>query len=409
MGGYLRFVRDNAPWLAAGGLLTFGSSFGQTYFISIFAGEIRAEFGLSHGEWGAIYALGTLVSASLMFCVGGLADGYRTRTLAIWNLGVFAAICLAMAAVPAAWLLAVVIFGLRFCGQGMMSHLAAVSTGRWFSAARGRAISVVSMGYSLGEALLPVVFVALMAAFGWRQAWVVAALILLAYVPLMRRLLRAERHPRGQAADDGGTGMLGRHWARGEALRHWLFWACVPGLLAQPVFGTAFFFQQVHLVETKGWTLAGFVALFPIYTAASLTALILGGGLVDRLGAGRVMPLYLLPLVAGLCAISLSDSLWVAGAGMVMIGATQGLSAAVMGAFWPEYYGTRNLGAIRAVAMSLMVFASALGPAGTGALIDLGVSYDVQLRGMAAAALGGCVLYFWAFSRARPLLVSAAA
>ena len=44
----LAFLRDNAPWLTAGVLLTFLSSFGQTYFISIFAGEIRDTFGLSH-------------------------------------------------------------------------------------------------------------------------------------------------------------------------------------------------------------------------------------------------------------------------------------------------------------------------------------------------------------------------
>ena len=53
------FLRDNSRWLAAGMLLTFLSSFGQTFFISIFAGDIRDTFGLSHGAWGGIYALGT--------------------------------------------------------------------------------------------------------------------------------------------------------------------------------------------------------------------------------------------------------------------------------------------------------------------------------------------------------------
>ena len=46
---FARFLRDNAPFLSVGVLLTFVSSFGQTFFISVFAGEIRAEFGLSHG------------------------------------------------------------------------------------------------------------------------------------------------------------------------------------------------------------------------------------------------------------------------------------------------------------------------------------------------------------------------
>jgi predicted negative regulator of RcsB-dependent stress response len=37
----LRFLTENLRWLATGFLLAIGSSFGQTYFISLFAGEIR--------------------------------------------------------------------------------------------------------------------------------------------------------------------------------------------------------------------------------------------------------------------------------------------------------------------------------------------------------------------------------
>ncbi|MEM7616339.1 MAG: MFS transporter, partial [Pseudomonadota bacterium] len=273
----------------------FGSSFGQTYFISIFAGEIRAEFGLSHSTWGGIYAVGTLASAALMLLIGGVADGHAARKLATLNLIAFALLCLAMAAVPTAALLPLVIFGLRFCGQGMMGHLAIVSVGRWFKAQRGRAVSVVSSGYSVGEAILPVTFVFLMVTVGWRGAWVAAALLILLFIPLLRRLLSTERAPQGLAEADQSLGMGGHHWTRGQAVGHWLFWACIPGLLAHPIFGTAFFFQQVHMVEQKGWALESFAALFPLYTAASIAALFAGGALVDRLGVGRIMPFYLLP------------------------------------------------------------------------------------------------------------------
>ena len=64
--GFKEFLLRNAPFLGVGVLLTFTSSFGQTYFISIFAGEIRQEFGLSHAAWGAIYAAGTMASAVVM-------------------------------------------------------------------------------------------------------------------------------------------------------------------------------------------------------------------------------------------------------------------------------------------------------------------------------------------------------
>ncbi len=37
-----RFYRDNGRWLLAGLMLAFCSSFGQTFFISLFAGQIKA-------------------------------------------------------------------------------------------------------------------------------------------------------------------------------------------------------------------------------------------------------------------------------------------------------------------------------------------------------------------------------
>jgi len=65
------FLFKNAPFLTAGVLLTFMSSFGQTFFISIFAGEIRTAFNLSHGAWGGIYTIGTFLSAIVMVWAGG--------------------------------------------------------------------------------------------------------------------------------------------------------------------------------------------------------------------------------------------------------------------------------------------------------------------------------------------------
>jgi hypothetical protein len=65
-----RFLSENLRWLATGFLLAFGSSFGQTYFISLFAGEIRDAYGLTDGDWGLIYTGATLCSALLLLGKG---------------------------------------------------------------------------------------------------------------------------------------------------------------------------------------------------------------------------------------------------------------------------------------------------------------------------------------------------
>ena len=153
------FLKRNVTWLFAGILLTFMSSFGQTFFISIFGGHIRAEFGLSHAAWGGIYSLGTTVSAIIMIWAGALTDIFRTRFLGVLVLIGFACAAIAMAGLPSAFFLPVIIFALRFFGQGMCSHLAVVAMSRWFVANRGRALSLANLGFSFGEAFLPMLFV----------------------------------------------------------------------------------------------------------------------------------------------------------------------------------------------------------------------------------------------------------
>ena len=382
--------------------MTLGSSFGQTYFISIFAGEIRAEFSLSHGQWGSYYAIGTTASAALMMAIGGVADWIPARKLAVITLAVFSLFCLGMAFVPSAAMIPFVIFGLRFCGQGMMTHIAMVSVGRWFAAARGRAVSVVAVGFSAGEALYPIIFVFIMAQVGWRVSWIVSACMILLFIPPMLILLGNNRIPQGEAETVTGTGMYGRHWTRRQALTHWMFWLCIPNVLAQPIFGTAFFFQQVHLTEVKGWDLPAFVSLIPLYTATAVAMLFAGGWLVDRFGTARVMPFFLLPMALGFTVIAYGETLVSAAIGLMFLGSMHGIAVSVMSVFWPEFYGTRHLGAIRATATAFMVFSTGLGPWGTGWLIDHGIAYETQLLGMAAyAVLASVVLFFLMMNTSR--------
>ena len=59
----LTFLRNNARWIAGGFLLTFFSSFGQTFFIGLSGEELRAKFDLTDGEFGLTYMVATLASA----------------------------------------------------------------------------------------------------------------------------------------------------------------------------------------------------------------------------------------------------------------------------------------------------------------------------------------------------------
>jgi MFS family permease len=401
---FIRFFIENARYLAVGVLLTFLSSFGQTFFISIFAGEIKETFGLSDGQWGGYYTLGTSASAVLMVWAGALTDRFRTRVLGAIILVMLAAACLFMAWNTAAWLLPLVIFALRFTGQGMASHIAVVSMSRWFVRARGKALSVARLGFSLGEALLPIGFVALLIVVDWRHLWVAAAVVTLAFIPVVILLLRQERTPQSFSASDESTGMMGRHWSRAEVIRHWLFWVMVPSIVGLSAFGTAFFFHQVHYAEVKGFTHLGLVALFPVYTGLAVASMVGFGLALDRFGTARLIPWSLLPLVLGFALFAVAQSLFVVAIGMVFFALGGGAFSVLPNAFWAEFYGTKSIGAIKAVAAAAMVFGSAIGPGLTGVLLDLGVSISAQYLGIAIYFGASTALLVIGVGRARQYL-----
>ena len=388
------FLFRNAPWLAAGALLTLLSSFGQTFFISIFAAEIQSEFGLSHGAWGGIYALGTTASAIVMVWAGGLTDKFRVRTLSSAILLLLALACLFMAFNPFAVLLPLVIFALRLFGQGMTSHIAVVAMARWFSAARGRALSISALGFSAGQAILPIIFVMLLGVMDWRLLWVVAAVIAVAGIPILQRLLRKERTPQSMANENPSLGMEGRYWNRFEALRHPLFWCMVPTVLGPSAFNTAFFFHQVHFAELKQITHIALVAQFPLYTAVSVGAMLLSGWGLDKLGTPRLLPFIQVPMIAAFIIFALAQSTLMITLGFVMLGITAGAGATLPSAFWAEFYGTKFIGSIKALAAAVMVLGSAIGPGITGVMIDYGIGLETQFYWIAGYfALATIVLW----------------
>jgi len=399
----LDFLRLNAPFLTAGFLMMFGSAFGQTFFISLFAGEIRAEYGLSHAAWGGIYALGTTASAVVMIWAGSLTDIFRVRAIGAVTLILLAASCLFMAWNVSAALLPLVIFALRLSGQGMMSHIGAVAMARWFVRARGRALAVASLGFSVAEAVLPIIFVALMVLFDWRTLWVVAAGISLLFLPVLWRLLRLERTPSAVAAETESFGLGGRHWRRGEVLRNRLFWFLVPALLAPPAFNTAFFFQQVQFSEIKGWAHIELVAFFPFYTASAIGAMVLSGLLIDKFGTARIMPVYQLPFAIAFVLFSFAETPWQALPAFVCLGISSGVNATLPSAFWAEFYGTRYLGSIKAMASAIMVLGSAIGPGVTGFLITAGIGLETQMLGISAVFVIVSVLLTVGIASVAPL------
>jgi len=381
-----RFYKENARWLGVGLLLTMVSSFGQTYFIAIFADRIMADYGLTDGEWGGLYMAATLSSAAALLWAGRLADRLPVARLAWMILIAFAAVALGMALNDSPWLVAVLIFGLRFCGQGMISHLGITAMARWFRGHRARAVAIAGLGYSLGEAFLPALAALAEPVIGWRGVWLAVAILLIAgFAPLIGWMARDERSPQSAVTHMPLPARDGTHWTQGRMLRHWLFWALVPAVMANSFIGTVIFFQAVHTGQIMGWEKVEMTAAYPAYAAMTIVVSLVAGWFADRFGPDRLLPVFLLPLGAGVAMIGPFEGIWSWWLALTLAGVTTGIAHALWGAFWAELYGTRHIGAIKSVATAAMVVGSAIGPGVTGWVIDLGTPFTGQAPWMAGA------------------------
>ena len=388
------FYIKNLRWLYIVFILTFCSAFGQTFFISLYSGEIRAAFDLTHGQWGLIYSCATLSSAILILFLGGYADSISAKslsTLVILGLIVFVFL---MANNTSTFGLVLIILGLRFFGQGMLGHISMVFCGKWFFKNKGKAVAVANSGYTLAEAIMPTIFVALIGVLSWQTSWYVSIVMSILILASVRFLTKTERSKGTERQKENQqVGMLKKSWKRSEMLRSWVFWAAVPGLMTSPMITTTLFFHQVHLVEIKSWDLSTYVLFIPGYSAATLVSLYLVGYLVDKFSTKIILPIFLFPLISGLLLLSIATSYLELLFIFILFGLSAGAYIVVYGTFFPEFFGSMYLGSVRTVGVAIMVFSSAIGPVLTGYFIDLGYLIDHQFKFFAAFSLFASLLF----------------
>lgn len=393
---YYTFAKLDTRFIVFGFVLTLSSSFGQTFFISLFNPHIRDELSLSDGQFGLLYSIATLASAFSLVWVGTLVDRMSLRPLTMAVCCAMAIACAMMAWTPMVIVLVLAIYLLRLNGQGLLGHISITSMARYFDKSRGKAVSIASLGYAAGEAMMPMIAVGLIAAIGWRQTWLaIAAALVLVLIPLVLWLLRnhGHRHQRylneleadaaemhtSTAAHVAASPV--RHWTRGETVRDWRFYLLMPAALMPAFIVTGVFFHQVRMVEEKGWALAWFAACFIGFAASQFPTSLVYGEIIDRFGARRAMPLYLIPLAMSMLVLAFAVHPAAALVLMVLMGMTSGAVGPLVSSTLAEMYGVRHIGSIRALSTALMVFSTSLSPFLMGALIDRGVTISTMALG----------------------------
>ena len=404
----MHFIKRSWPLLIFGMITVFWGNFGQSFFISWYGVSFQESLQLTATAYGSAYSTATLASGLLLIRIGAAIDRISLRWFVTFSAAGLLTATISLSQVSTLTGLVVCLFMLRFFGQGLLPHTGITTMAREFSLNRGKAVSIATTGVPIGEILLPSLALAFIAAFGWQKSWLVIGLsIPLIYLPSAFWLLSRFHHDKYKEQQTTAGPRLARSPERPGARRTLLldhrFWLALPVILAAPFIITGIFIHQGFILPEMGWTPVLFASCFIFYGISHWLSSMYIGALVDRFSGVQLFKFYPLPMVLGLFICFAASGHWVAYMLMILLGLSIGSANPIINGLWAEVYGTKHLGAIRALVSSLAVISTAASPILFGILIDRGISGQGLFGLLTLYVVGAIFLSLFSFSARKVL------
>ena len=371
-----KFILDDPKLLMYGFLIIFFASYGQTFFIALFNDDIKNLYNLTDGQFGMVYALATTFSSLLLINFAKLIDFIDLRIYSfVVTIGLLLP-CLAVYFLPENIIfLFIIIFALRFFGQGAMTHAGITSMTRYFGKNRGKAISFGNLGGMLGVMFLPMIVVYLNKFFDFKQIWLICSLSIIFFLPVLYFTLsnQVDRQSKFKELIKDEK----RIWTTLQVMKNKKFLIYLPLTTSFSFIGTGLMFHQIFIFDQKGWTIDMLGTGFIFLGAFSIIGLLFGGPLIDLLNPRKAILYLMLPIFIGIIIILLFENFYFLLVYMSLFGLNLGISAPFTGSLWADLFGVESLGTVKALFHAIVVLASALSPVIFGYVIDWGFGIGV--------------------------------
>ncbi len=361
-----------------GFIFTFFSSFGQSFFLGLFNAPIRNELGITHGQFGNIYATATICSSVILIWIGKKIDDYR-----ILNYSFFVVILLFFSSlffsfINSIYFLAVAIFLMRLSGQGLMSHASTTTISRFFERSRGKALSTIWFGLSTAEFILPVLVTYFFLIYSWRTVWQGIAILIILLLPfvIISTIKSVNLDSRETDTNSKNKKIKIKSWRRREVIRDYRFYIVSLNMLAMPWLATGTFVYQSFISDSKMWAIYTIPKAFMVYSITSIATLFLSGFLVDKFTGRKLILIMNIPLLLAMYVLFKFNHEIFAYIFLGLVGVSNGLANILGSSTWAEIYGVKYIGSIKALTTALMVFSTAFGTALFGFLIDKGFTIE---------------------------------
>lgn len=377
----------------------FFSGVGQTYAVSIFINAYIEDFGWSRSLVSGYYSVATLVAGLILPLVGKKIDkgGHRRMMTVISSL--LGVACLWMSFVTRPAMLFVGLLFLRLFGQGSMMLLPSTLVPQWFVRNRGKALSFMAVGGVVGSGVLPPLNNWMVTSFGVSGTWRIWGVLLIGFMaPLGWYLVRNLPEDIGEIPDGVRSASLEKDdpkymsripvredsWTLKQAMTTKPFWFMLFCMVVSAMVNTGITFHIVSIMATKGNSSAFAALVLSIAAFVQFPLTFVAGYIVDRVKVRYVKSVSFGILLLAMTMLLYSESRSALILFAVVHGVFTVFDTVSTGVLWPNYFGRKNLGSIRGIAMTAMVVGSALGPLPFGYAFDLFQGYREILLVMMA-------------------------
>jgi len=373
------------------------------YEISLFAPELAREFGWGVGSImaGIFFMMcGSLIASP---AVGFLADRFGARRVALTSIVCFG-ICLSLFGVQrgslplyyANWFL------MAFTGAGTLPITWTRTINQNFDLKKGLALGLALAGTGVSGFILKPATGAMIAAHGWRIAFLFLGLLpLLISFPLAFVLFR---QPSAAAAPTVTRvpNAAGRTFR--EALGDRRFWLIGLGILPVAFAISGPIANMEGILRSHGVEHAIIVRMVPYVGLAVIVGRLGGGWLVDRFWAPAVaLGLFTISAVASWLLANGPPTPGYVAFGVLGVGLAAGLEFDLMAFLTARYFGPRHYGGIYGTMYAFFGLGSGVAPLIYGRAFDATKSFATIVSiGAAAMFAGGVLLLFLGRYRYQP-------
>ena len=384
--------------IVAAAFVVLFTAYGAQYCFGVFFAALLDEFRWSRAGLSGVFSLYAFGYCIVGFPAGRLTDRWGPRAV-ITAGGLCLGIALAAMALVTRLREPYVLYGvLGALGMGTAYVPCNGTVVKWFARRRGLAVGVASTGGSLGTFALPPLAHWVVAAVGWRIAYLVFGVGVFAALALAATVMRRDPRsmglwPDGVEATPARPGaQAARAWSLGRAMRTSAFWLIAAAFTATWL---AVFIPLVHLVpfaRDLGYTSGTGAWLVSALGAGAVVGRLAMGAVSDRVGRRPALVAGTAIQAVAFLAFSAVQGLDALVVTAVAFGFSYGTISTLFPAIVGDFFGPDQAGTLVGFLFMLGGSIAAWGPLVAGLLYDATGGYGLVFRLAAAANVVAAVL-----------------